>query len=64
VEYKKSAYDRFAHNSCKEISKYKLDIVGVQKVRWDRDATEPVGEYTFFCEKGNENYELGKGFCT
>jgi hypothetical protein len=32
----------------KEISKYRLDIVGVQ-VGWDRGGTEPAGEYIFFC---------------
>jgi hypothetical protein len=31
-----------------EISKYKLDLVGVQEVRWDRRGTEPAREYTFF----------------
>jgi hypothetical protein len=41
----------------KEISKYKLDLVGVQDVRWDRDGTEPVGEYIFFYGKQNENHE-------
>jgi hypothetical protein len=30
----------------KEISKCKLDIVGVQEVRWDRYGTKPAGEYT------------------
>jgi hypothetical protein len=31
----------------KEISKYKLDLVGVQEVRWDGGGTEPAGDYTF-----------------
>jgi hypothetical protein len=37
-----------------EISEYKLYLVGVQHVRWDRGGTEPAGEYTFF----NRNEEL------
>jgi exonuclease III len=46
-----------------EISKYlyKLDLVGVQEVRWGRGGTEPSGEYIFFYGKGNENHELGTG---
>jgi hypothetical protein len=42
----------------KELSKYKLVLVGVQEVRWDGGGTEPAGEYTFFYRKGNENHEL------
>jgi hypothetical protein len=41
-----------------EISKYKLDLVGVQEVRWDGGGTERAGEYTFFYLKKNENHEL------
>jgi hypothetical protein len=40
-----------------EISKYKLDLVGVQEVRWDGRGTEP-----FLYGKGNENHKLGTGF--
>jgi hypothetical protein len=39
----------------KEISKYKLDLVGAQKVRWGRGGTETAGEYTFFYGQENEN---------
>jgi hypothetical protein len=46
----------------KELSKYKLDLVGVQEVRWEGGGTEPEGEYTFFYGRGIENLELGTGF--
>jgi exonuclease III len=42
-----------------EVSKYKLDLLGVQEVRWDGGGTEPADEYTFFYGNGNENHELG-----
>jgi hypothetical protein len=50
----------------RELAKYKLDLVGVQEVRWDKEGTVRVGEYNFFYGKGQENHQLGKGFfsCT
>ncbi|PNF40900.1 hypothetical protein B7P43_G14982, partial [Cryptotermes secundus] len=31
----------------------KLDLVGVQEVRWDGGGIAPAGDYTFFYGKGN-----------
>jgi hypothetical protein len=45
-----------------KLSKYKLDLVGVQEVRWDRGGIDPVGEYKLFYGKENENHELGTRF--
>jgi hypothetical protein len=46
----------------RELSKCRLDLVGVQEVRWEGGDSEPAEEYTFFYGKGNENYELGTCF--
>jgi hypothetical protein len=35
-----------------EVSKYKLDLVGVQEVRWDRGGTELADQYTFSMGRG------------
>jgi hypothetical protein len=45
-----------------EISKYKVDLLGVQEVRWDIGGTKPASKYTFSFGKGNENHGLGTGF--
>jgi hypothetical protein len=34
-----------------EILKYKLDLAGVQEVRWDGGGIAPAGDYTFFYGK-------------
>jgi hypothetical protein len=32
----------------RELGKYKLDLVGVQEVRWEKGGTERGEDYTFF----------------
>jgi hypothetical protein len=32
----------------RELARYKLDVVGVQKVRWDKEGTVKGGDYSFF----------------
>jgi exonuclease III len=32
----------------RDLARYKLDLVGVQEVRWEGGGTEPAGEHTFF----------------
>jgi hypothetical protein len=32
----------------KESARYKLDLVGVQEVRWDKGGTVRAGDYNFF----------------
>jgi len=46
----------------RELARYKLDLVGVQEVRWGRGGTVGAGDYNFCYGKGNENHQLGTEF--
>jgi len=48
--------------AARELVRYKLDIVGVQEVRWDKEGTVRAEDYDCFYWKENENHQLGTGF--
>jgi len=48
--------------AAREFARYKLNLVGVQEVRWDKGGTVRAGNYNFFYGKGNERHQLGKEF--
>jgi len=45
-----------------ELARYKLVLVGVQEVRWDKGCIERAGDYIFLYGKGNKNHQLELGF--
>jgi exonuclease III len=48
----------------RELGKYKLDLEGVQEVRWDKGGTKRAEDYTFFYGTGNEDHQSGTdSFC-
>jgi hypothetical protein len=46
-----------------ELARYKLDLVSVQEVRWDKGGTVRAGDYNFFMEK-ETNTNWNRFFCT
>jgi exonuclease III len=44
-----------------ELARYKLDLVGVQEVRWDKEGIIRTGTVIFY-GKGNKNHQLGTEF--
>jgi len=51
--------------AARESAKYKLDLVGVQEVRWDKQGKLKAGDYNFFLWKRKRKSSIGKRiFCT
>jgi hypothetical protein len=46
----------------RELVRYKLGLVGVQEVRWDKRGTARSVDYTLFYGTVNESHQLGTGF--
>jgi hypothetical protein len=45
----------------RQLGKYKLDLVGVQEVRWEKGGTERAEDCTFLYGQGNGYHQLGAG---
>jgi hypothetical protein len=42
--------------TARELGMCKLDLVGVQELRWEKGGTERAEDYTFFYGQGNGDY--------
>jgi hypothetical protein len=45
----------------RELGRYKLQLAGVQEVKWEKDGTERAEDYAFFYGKGNGDDPFGTG---
>jgi hypothetical protein len=51
--------------AARELARYKLDLVGVQEVGWDKGETVRARDYNFFLWKRKRKSSIGnRTFCT
>jgi len=48
--------------AARELARYKLDVVGVQEVRWDKEGTVRTGDYNFFLRERKRESSTGNRF--
>jgi hypothetical protein len=48
--------------AARELARYKVDLVGVQEVRWDKEGTVKLGDYRFSMEKEMKIISWEQGF--
>jgi hypothetical protein len=49
----------------RELSKYRLDVVGLQEIGWEGGGTKPAREYKFFYGRGKSESRIRYRFlCT
>ena len=46
----------------RKLARYKLDLVGVQEVRWGKEGTVKAGDYSFFYGKKMKIISWEQGF--
>jgi hypothetical protein len=54
VECKEPVEDRVSYAVARELVRYKSDLVGVQKVRLDKEVTVREGDYIFSMKKAKK----------
>jgi hypothetical protein len=50
--------------SARELVRYKLDLVGLEEVRWDKGGMVRAGDYNFFLWKRKRKSIGNRIFCT
>ena len=48
--------------AARELARYKLDLVGVQDVRWEKEGTVKAGDYSFSIGKEMKIISWEQGF--